>query len=200
MIPQPPPRLNEESVLLAFSIEPKHDRATLERYLKEYPEHADVLVELSLELWVDEARSNSDGTAIAASESLADQAWQKFQAVVAESNVISASNPFAALDSAAFKALAKSLDVNNLLLTRLRDRAIDSTTIPLRFVRELATALGAHADNVISYLQSPPAMVSEHSFRSDGKPEIGSQMSFAAAIAASQLSPEQQDKLKKLME
>jgi transposase len=39
-----------ENVLYAFSVEPKHDRQTLENYLLRYPELADELIDLSHEL------------------------------------------------------------------------------------------------------------------------------------------------------
>ena len=42
------PRLDEEEVLLAFSVEPTHDCATLEHYLSQYPEHAQALVDCSI--------------------------------------------------------------------------------------------------------------------------------------------------------
>mgnify|MGYP007059381028 FL=1 len=39
-----------EDVLYAFSVEPKHDRQTLENYLLRYPELAEELIDLSHEL------------------------------------------------------------------------------------------------------------------------------------------------------
>ena len=39
-----------EDVLYAFSVEPKHDRQTLENYLRRYPELAEELIDLSHEL------------------------------------------------------------------------------------------------------------------------------------------------------
>jgi len=51
-------RPSEEEVLLAFSVEPTHDRKTLEQYLREYPEHAKALVACSIELMVDATRGD----------------------------------------------------------------------------------------------------------------------------------------------
>lgn len=39
---------SEEEVLLAFAVEPTHDRKTLERYLSEFPEHSIALVDCSI--------------------------------------------------------------------------------------------------------------------------------------------------------
>jgi len=52
----------------------------------------------------------------------------------------------------------------------------------------------------MDYLQSPPAMVSGHSFRSAVKPAVAEQISFAEAIEMSQLTPAQLDALKTLQD
>lgn len=43
-------QLSREDVLDAFAVEPNHDRATLERYLTDYPQFAREVVDLSIEL------------------------------------------------------------------------------------------------------------------------------------------------------
>ena len=187
--------ISEEEVLLAFAVEPIHDHKTLERYLGEYPEHANALVDCSIELMVDATRSDEVSLN---SEAVVDQAWQQFQAAVRKPVDGSAVNPFATLNPTAFKSLAKKLNINNLLLIRLRDRAIDAATIPRRFVQGLAAELGAPADAVMAYLCSPPAMVSGHSFRSAVKPAVTEQISFEKAVEASHLTQVQQDALKAL--
>jgi len=188
-------RPSEEEILLAFSIEPTHDRKTLEQYLIEYPEHAKALVACSIELMVDATRRDNGAVT---SEGPIDRAWQRFQNVVSQPDDVLVTNPFATLNPTAFKALAKKLNITNLLLIRLRDRAIIAITIPGRFVQGLATELGASAEVVMDYLQSPPAMVSGHSFRSAVKPAVAEQITFTEAIEISQLTPAQLDALKAL--
>ncbi|MHB1290831.1 MAG: hypothetical protein ACYCY5_01390 [Sulfuricella sp.] len=188
-------RLSEEEVLLNFSVEPMHDRKTLERYLGEHPEHAKALVECSIELMV--ATTRSDAAAVT-SEAAVDQAWQRFQTAMSLPDDTSVTNPFAKLNPTTFRSLAKRIDITNLLLVRLRDRAIDAATIPQCFVQKLATELGATADAVMAYLSSPPSMVSNHSFRSSVKPAVAAQISFEQAIDTSQLTQAQQEALKAL--
>ena len=190
-------RLSEEEVLLAFSVEPTHDRKTLEQYLGEYPEYAKALVTCSIELMVDATR---DDEVVVTSEGAVDRAWQRFQTAVSQSNDVLVTNPFATLNPTAFRSLARKLGITNLLLIRLRDRAIIAATIPRRFVQGLASELGATAEAVMGYLQSPPAMVSGHSFRSAVKPEVTEQISFAEAIEMSQLTPAQMEALKALQD
>ena len=188
---------SEEEVLLAFSVEPTHDRKTLEQYLTDYPEHAKALIACSIELMVDATRSVET---VATSENAVELAWHRFQSAVSQPEEAPVLNPFATLNPTAFKSLAKQLGINNLLLIRLRDRAIDATTIPRRFVQRLATELGATTDAVTAYLRSPPAMVSGHSFRSTVKPAVTQQISFEKAVETSQLTPDQQDALKALQD
>jgi hypothetical protein len=47
------PEMPLEDVLLAFSVEPVHDRDTLDRYLTLYPQYAEDLVHLSHDLRID---------------------------------------------------------------------------------------------------------------------------------------------------
>jgi len=191
-------RPSEEEILLAFSVEPTHDRKTLEQYLIEYPEHAKALVTCSIELMVDVTRNDD---VVVTSEGAIDRAWQRFQTVVGQPDDVLVTNPFATLNPTAFRSLAKKLDITNLLLIRLRDRAIVAATIPRRFVEELAAELGATAEAVMGYLQSPPAMVSGHSFRSTVKPTVTTeQISFTEAIETSQLTQAQLDALKALQD
>lgn len=191
-------RPSEEEVLLAFSVEPTRDRKTLEQYLIEYPEHAKALVTCSIELMIDATRNDD---VVVTSEGAIDRAWQRFQTVVGQSDDLLVTNPFATLNPTAFRSLAKKLDITNLLLIRLRDRAIVAATIPRRFVEGLAAELGATAEAVMGYLQSPPAIVSGHSFRSTVKPAATTeQISFTEAIETSQLTQAQLDALKALQD
>lgn len=187
---------DEEAVLMAFSVEPNHDRETLERYIREFPEHAVALIDCSMEL-VAEAWT-ADGAAAVASDDAVDKAWQRFQLAVDEPAATDVLNPFAKLDRSGLRAVARNLDVSNLLLIRLRDRAIDAATIPRCFVEKLASELGATAQAVGAYLRSPPAIVSEQSFRSNVKPTVAEKITFEQAIETSQLELSQQAALRAL--
>lgn len=189
-------RFDEEEVLLAFSVEPTHDRTTLEHYLSQYPEHANALVDCSIELMIEASRSGDEGHV--SSEHVVEQAWRQFEAAVRSTQDATATNPFAQLNPTAFKSVAKRLDISNLLLMRFRERAIDVATIPERFIQCLAAELGATADAVSTYLRNPPAMVSKQSFRSNVKPAVTEQISFEQAIETSHLTPSQQEALKAL--
>ena len=190
-------RPDEEEVLHAFSVEPRHDRATLEHYLNQYPEHTLALVDCSIELMMDAAHSGDEVRV--SSDQVVDQAWRQFQAALESAQRTAAvANPFAQLQPTAFKSMAKRLDVSSLFLIRVRERAIDAATFPRRFVQQLAAELGATADAVSNYLRSPPTMASSLSFRSNVKPEVAAQIPFDQAVETSHLTPAQKEALQAL--
>lgn len=186
---------DEESVLMAFSMEASHGRETLERYIREYPQHATALIDCSIDLL--HGLPAGDASVIEVPDSAVDKAWQRFERAVQQPDG-EVANPFAKLNTSSFKSLARSLDVSNLFLMRVRDRAIRAATIPARFVEKLASALGTTVQAVGAYLQGPPGMVSGQAFRSSVKPSVGEQITFDQAVATSQLTPEQQATLKAL--
>lgn len=182
---------SEEEVLLAFSVEPKRDRDTLERYLAQYPEHTSALVDCALELLT----LPTEISPVWLADSTVEAGWQTFRAqlgAVAEAVV---ENSFAKLTPSAFKSLAVRLDINNLLLMRIRDRGIRAASIPGAFMRQLAAELGAPLKAVTSYLANPPCLAPSSAFRSPGKPAATGQIDFSDAVKTSQLKVEQQKKL-----
>ena len=166
-----------------------------ERYIREYPQHATALIDCSIDLLHEPPADDAPATVV--SDSAVDKAWQRFERAVQQPDA-EVANPFAKLNTSSFKSLARSLDVSNLFLMRVRDRAISAATIPARFVEKLASELGATAQAVGAYLQGSPGMVSGHAFRSSMKPSVGEQITFDQAVATSQLTPEQQATLKAL--
>jgi hypothetical protein len=192
------PQLTEEEVLLAFAVEPRQDRATLTRYLVDYPEHSVALANLSIELMIDETRNNEEG--LAPSIVSINKAWQRFMVAADEATGAQPASPFSGLNPAQLKQKTEVLGINKLFLVRLRDRGIDLATIPSRFIESIATAFGSPVESVRDYLASPPSIDSSLSFRSDVKPAATEQVSFTTAIETSQLTVEQKAKLKALME
>jgi len=190
-------KLSEEEVLLAFSVEPRRDRETLTRYLKDYPEYSAALTDLSIELMIEDTREE---TAVFPSTEAVDRAWEKFSNALEFTDDASVMNPFSNLNATQLKKVADKIGINKLMLVRLRDRGIDFSTIPSRFIETAAASLGVTIDTLKSYLSGPPKIASGLSFRSDVKPKPTDQISFAEAIELSQLTSQQQAEMKKLME
>ena len=146
---------DEESVLMAFSMEPSHGRETLERYVREYPQHATALIDCSIDLLYEVPES--DVPAIEVPDSAVDKAWQRFERAVQQTDA-EVANPFTKLNTSSFKSLARSLDVSNLFLMRVRDRAIHHSC-PIR--REACVRTGGHRSNC----ERIPAGATGHGFR-----------------------------------
>ena len=98
---------DKESVLMAFSMEPSHSRETLERYIREYPQHATALIDCSIDLQHEPPADDVPATEVP--DSAVDKAWQRFERAV-QQPAAEVANPFAKLNTSGFKALARSLE------------------------------------------------------------------------------------------
>lgn len=101
---------DEESVLMAFSMEPNHGRETLERYIREYPQHATALIDCSIDLLYEAPEGDVPATEVP--DSAIDKAWQRFERAVQQPDA-EVANPFTKLNTSSFKSLARSLDVSD---------------------------------------------------------------------------------------
>ena len=188
-----------EDVLFAFSVEPSHDRQTLERYLKSYPQFADDLLDLSHELRISASLGAAD--VLAEDEASFQAAWQQYAAVVPQ-GVPSASveNLFNRFKGKAFVALAEALLIPRSVLVALRDRLVVPSSIPTGFIRRFAQAAGATMDEIQQYLALPPVTSAAVNFKADQKPETQAQITFETLLAQSNLTEEQGAALQKDLE
>jgi hypothetical protein len=188
-----------EDVLFAFSVEPRHDRQTLERYLKSYPQFADDLLDLSHELRISASLGPAD--VLAEDEASFQAAWQQYSAV-APQGVPSASvgDLFNRFKGKTFVALAEALLIPRSVLVALRDRLVVPSSIPTGFIRRFAQAAGATVDSVQQYLTLPPITSAAANFKADQKPETQAQITFETLLAQSNLTEEQGAALQKDLE
>ncbi len=193
-------QLSEQDVLFAFSDEENQDTATLEFYLKQYPEYREALVAFSIELLVSPIKGVAEETNIVSDE-ITQNAWSKFQSLLSPSDpvLIGSSvvvNPLAKLDQEGFISVAKSLDVSRTFLSRFRDGTILAATIPIKFVDKISSVVEVGSDTLFAAFQAPPTISSGASFKSDKKPVAEVQMTFDEAIESSGLSEDQKEQLK----
>ena len=87
---------DEESVLITFSMEPSHGRETLERYVREYPQHATALIDCSIDLLYEVPES--DVPAIEVPDNAVNKAWQRFERAVQQTDA-EVTNPFTKLNT-----------------------------------------------------------------------------------------------------
>jgi hypothetical protein len=188
------------------------DADLLDEFVRQYPEHADALTEFAIELTADamldgteELDMPTDPDVISPAVSRAMRQFQNRLSAVRKAKAggsltraatLPVRNPFAALDREGFRALASRINVNTVLLAKLRDRQIDPATMPAEFCRRLAKEMDEPLENLTAHLSAPAhASDARQFYKSKGKPKAEVRQSFAEAIRGSGLSPEQRRRL-----
>ncbi|MEA2896561.1 MAG: hypothetical protein QOJ84_2176 [Bradyrhizobium sp.] len=192
---------------------PVPDAELLDEYVRLYPEHAEALTEFAVELAVDALLHDADQTDFPehpeAVSPVVSRVMSRFQnrlfevqrghaaaAPAARAAATSVENPFVALDRDQFRALAGRINVNTVILSKLRDRQIDPDTIPGEFCRRIADELGEPLGIITTHLfASQDTSHARQFFKSDGKPTAASQQSFEQAVRGSGLTHDQQRRL-----
>jgi hypothetical protein len=178
-----------EDVLNAFAVERTHDRATLERYLHQFPQYAVELALLSRELSrgdVDTGElSDRDRAAIA-------EAWIQYSS----SPSFRVVDIFNSLSVPQRRELASSLGIPLQIVTAFRERKVIVSSIPRRFLARMATALGRTSDQVIAALSLPLETCCVRSHKSDEKPLATGPATFEKLLIDAQVP---KDKLAELM-
>ncbi len=165
-------RPTREDVLDAFAVEPDAGRETLERYLRNYPEHAAALLDISRELSRD--LCDDEDALSAEAQSAINQAWRQHIDVAPE---VSA-DPFTALSVTAFREIAQTLEVPRQVITAFRERRVLVGSVPRRFLARLALALNSTVDSLVEALSVQPGPAAVRSFKSDVKPNAGTPVPF----------------------
>ncbi|MBX7123260.1 MAG: hypothetical protein K1X42_14115 [Opitutaceae bacterium] len=177
---------HSDGVLFAFSVEPRHDRATLERYLRLYPELAEDLIDLAHELRMVEGLGPSEQ--VVDSDDTARAAWREYAAAASPK---APESIFARFKGQTFVALANKLNIPRSVLMALRDRLVLPDSIPTRFLTRLSGEMGASLETVRSYLQQAGAVSPALSFKADEKPSVPAKVTFKDLLESSQLTESQ---------
>lgn len=188
--------MDKEAILYAFAIEPQQDRATLERYLRQYPELSADLIDLSSELRLGNAVDMSAASTPSGRDWKA--AWQRFQACKPEQeSVREVANPFMRFRGTAFVTLAQTLNVPRSFLTAFRDGLVVASSIPDRFARRFADATSETFESVREFFASPQSALLAREFKSEDKPSHQGQKTFEELVHSSELTEEQRQLLLK---
>jgi hypothetical protein len=177
-----------EDVLLAFSVEPAQDRATLERYLRLYPQYAEDLIDLLSELRLP-GRERAD---IAEDEAAFQRAWREFAGTTPRADAAGPSaDPFTDFRGQGFVLLAQTLRIPRSVLIALRDRLVIASSIPAPFFDRLARAMQSTAQELLAYLDQPPVVARAANYKSDEKPEAPAKVSFEQLLDNSGVTADQ---------
>lgn len=181
-------RPSREDVLDAFAVEAIPDRATLERYLRLYPEYMAELVDLSREL----GRECHDetGPLTADDSKLLDAAWARHAAALPTA----ATEPFAALTADDWRKVARRLDVPRQVVTALRERRVLLISIPKRFLQMFADAVGSTTALIEAAWGSPESALAR-SYKADSKPTVGQQVTLEQILIEAGVPAEKRTRL-----
>ena len=110
-----------------------------------------------------------------------------------ERTAIAGQNPFTDLNKAQFRELATDLHMNVVLLSKIRDRIIDPTTVPKSFCRYISEKMRIPYGMVEAHLFAPINQTAAvQSYKSDEKPKLSGSQSFPDAVKGSSLTKEQE--------
>ena len=189
------------------------DPELLDEFARRYPQHADALTEFAIELAIDSLMHGSDEEEIPVDadtmspmvarvmSQFENQLYERQQARAAippaRAATASVSNPFVSLDRQQFRGLVSRLDINNVFLSKLRDRSIDPLTIPTGYCRHLAEETDEDFETMSAHLYAPQESVAagRQLYKAEGKPTAVPRQSFEEAIKSSGLSEAQQRRL-----
>lgn len=183
-----------EEILYSFAVEERHDRETLERYLKLYPDLVEDLVDLSSELRMHKVLGPARDDAFV--DTNRDAAWAQFLASgpcdAADAKGI---NPFARFQGAAFVQLAKNMNMPRSMLTPLCDGLVAAASIPEPFLQRLAQNMGESLEVLRVFFARAEPQMSSLSYKADEKPSVQGQMTFREYVLATDMTEDQRKAL-----
>lgn len=185
-----------ETILYAFAVEPSRDQNTLDRYLTQYPELTEELIDLAFELRFAEAQmpSQTDPTSDAGLQS----AWQEFiECTPATPKPAKTASFLSKFRGQAFADLATRLNVPRSILTAFRDRLVEPLSVPEQFLRRFANAAESSLQDVRDYLSNPPLIIGTAQFKADKKPSHQGRVTFRHLVDSTEMTDEEREALLK---
>jgi hypothetical protein len=178
-----------EDVLNAFAVEPDPSADTLDRYVREYPEYAVDLKELSQELLA--PVTEATGPLSAEDTAFIDKAWKRHQAVALSVQA----DPFAAVTVSVLREVANTLGIRRSVLTAFRERKVIFSSVPQAFLLRLASALNTPADALTKFLKLSPNPQPAFSYKADQKPKESGPVTFEQLLIESGMPEAERAKL-----
>ena len=180
----------------------------LNKYIQSYPQYAQELTELAVELSVDTSASRVKTEPIDSDEVL--QMISLFQnrlhevrkdvvaAAETEEEEVQIANPFVSFSRARIREFTGALNANNVFFMKLRDRQISRESMTDGFIATIAGLIDIPVPRLMAFFSGEAQLAESTSYKSDQKPEVGQKESFETAVRNSNLTTEQQYFLLKL--
>jgi hypothetical protein len=180
-----------EDVLYAFAVEPNSGHDALEQYLRDYPQYAAELIDLSYEL---SREVCEDETPLSCEDqALIDRAWQRHAETAPKEIMPSLST----LSVSEQRELALHLDVPRQVITAFRECRVELASVPNPFLESFASALNSTVEMLMNVLALPPASNLVRSYKADGRPEVQTSVTFEQLLIDADVSQEKRALLMK---
>lgn len=163
-----------EEVLDAYAVEAIHDRATLENYLRDFPQFAEELVDLSRE--VSRVVEYDESPLSEIEEALIENAWRNHVQPVAQS--ADEIDPLANLSVPELREVAQQLGVPRQVITAFRERSVKLESVPKSFLEAFANALSCTMDLLLNVASASSGQGLSRSYKAEIKPNAGEAISF----------------------
>jgi hypothetical protein len=169
------PAISLDDVLEQFMMEDAQDAVALERYVRDYPQFALQLIDLSRLIATSDAEEQ-DQPLSATDQSRIDAAWITHKAAAPASS--QDDDPFATLTGSKGKAVADRFGVPRQVIVCFREHRVDPSTVPPPIARGFAEEVGVPLAHVIAAMQRPVIMATGRNYKADGQPGAEGKMSF----------------------
>lgn len=180
-------KLTCDEVLESFAMEPNAGGQTLQRYLRDYPEYAAQLVDLSQEMF---RFSIQDESPLSVEDQMRiDSAWSRIQSAPSK-----AADPFVGLSVPKLREIAQTLDVPRQVITAFRERTVIAASVPKRFLARLASLIGTSAQGLFDVLSLPPQSLARN-YKADVQPTEATRITFEQLLRDAGLSDKQIESL-----
>ena len=175
---------NLEDVLDAFIMEADTGRATLLEYLRDYPQFAADILDLSREMTLGASFSNEQISS--SDESLISAAWKRH----AETVPSSATDPLDSLQPSQLNQLSAALDLPRQVFSALRERRVIASTISETFLRSLAEQIKCSIERLVASLDESPRAAMGVSRKSVAKPVAPQKVTFEQILNDAEIEPD----------
>ncbi len=177
------PEADLEDVLEAFSLEADMGSATLQRYLRDYPQFSDELIDLSNEIY---QFSNAEQGELASVDR------ERIDAVLAEFRSIASQATRPALERLApakQRELSQALGVPRQVILAFVERGVIASSVPGQFLAQMAEVLQSTASDLHAYLSQESRREVRYA-KADDKPLDPGQVAFEQLLRDAGLSEE----------
>lgn len=156
-------------------------------YLQRFPRFRDELIDLSSELRL--AKSEPIATGAVIDDAGGETAWNAFAAAGKETTALA--NPFANFRGQAFVSLCNTLRLPRSIVAALRDRLVESLSIPDRLVIAISELIEVPQEALRQYLSQQPTTIGTVEFKAKQKPTNLDRVSFEKLIEDTEMSEDE---------